>query len=50
MKGKKLVIIVIQFQKIYKKVFRKLDTFQKFFNDFYGVDVDFYYVLDVYVL
>jgi hypothetical protein len=50
MKGKKLVIIIIQFHKFTKKISRKLDTYQTIFNDFFGVDVDFYYSLDVYVL
>jgi hypothetical protein len=50
MKGKESVIIIIQFHKFTKKISRKLDTFQRVFNDFYGVDVDFYYTVDVYIL
>jgi hypothetical protein len=25
-------------------------TFQRIFNNFYGVDVDFYYAVDIYIL
>jgi hypothetical protein len=36
MKGKKLVIIIIQFHKL-QKISRKVDNFQRILNDFYGV-------------
>jgi hypothetical protein len=86
MKGKKLVIIIIQFHKFTKKfpenwtIFKEFlmafmvltltfimpltsrfykfslmtvkifITFQRIFNNFYGIDVDFYYAVDVYIL
>jgi hypothetical protein len=86
MKGKKLVIIIIQFNKFTKKypenwilfkeflmtfmvltltfitpltsIFYKFAlmtvkifiTIQRIFNDFHGIDVDFYYAVDFYIL
>jgi hypothetical protein len=49
MKGEKLVIIIIKFHKFTKKYPENWTIFKEFLMT-YGVDVDFYYAVDVFVL